>query len=63
MFNSVVKVKINKELYQHLEKVSARRGYASVDEMITHVLEQQITNEPSSEELVEARLRGLGYLG
>ena len=63
MFNSFVKIKVNRDLYQRLKKTSVQRGYASVDEMIQHVLQQEISdNDSKDDELVENRLRGLGYL-
>jgi hypothetical protein len=59
------KIKIPASLYGRLEKAAALQGYASVQELVLHVLENvaRCTEEELSEEEVRKRLQGLGYLG
>ena len=64
MFSSKVKIKIDKSLYDRLTQAAESAGYATVDELITHVLEREVSDQDqaSTEEDVEKRLRGLGYI-
>lgn len=59
------KIKVPASLYDKLEKTAARQGYASVQELALHVLENvaKTDDEELSEEEVRKRLKGLGYLG
>ncbi len=58
------KVKISKPLYDRLAAMAKRAGYATTDEFILHVLEREVSSLESagSDEQVEERLRGLGYI-
>lgn len=58
------KVKLEKELYQRVKEFSNKAGYSSIDEFVSHVLEEAIGSlEPAEdEEVVKQRLQGLGYL-
>ena len=58
------KIKIDKDLYERLEEASQRKGYASTDEFILHVLEREagVPGPPNADREVEQQLRGLGYI-
>ncbi len=62
-----LKLKIENELNQRLEKVSDAGGYSSVEEFILHVVERELEKlDPGageSEEEIRKKLEGLGYLG
>ncbi|MDD8020375.1 MAG: ribbon-helix-helix domain-containing protein [Acidobacteriota bacterium] len=59
-----VKVKLDKELYQKIEKVAETAGYSSPQEFIIHILEKEINHfeGADSEEEIKKRLKGLGYI-
>ncbi len=58
------KIKINKELFEEVKRVSENAGYSSAEEFISHLLEK-VVNPPDAEDndqdLVN-RLQGLGYI-
>jgi metal-responsive CopG/Arc/MetJ family transcriptional regulator len=58
------KVKIDKALYDRIADVAKKGGYSSTDEFIVHVLEKELANfeGADTDEQVEERLRGLGYI-
>jgi metal-responsive CopG/Arc/MetJ family transcriptional regulator len=58
------KVKIEKGLYEKVEKFAAMSGYTSPEEFITHLLEKEIAKieEADSEEEIKKKLKGLGYI-
>ncbi len=58
------KVRIDKALYDRLAEVAAKAGYASTEEFITHILEKEVAkfDEADSDEALQERLRGLGYI-
>lgn len=58
------KVKISKPLYDRLAQMAKRAGYSTTDEFIVHVLEREVSSLESAgtDEQVEERLRGLGYI-
>lgn len=62
MFGS--KIKIEKSLYDRLSEVAQKAGYASVDEFATHILEKEVSklDDTESDEQLQERLRGLGYI-
>jgi len=62
MFGS--KLKIEKDLLDRAEKVAKDAGYSSVSEFVTHVLEKELEKleGASSEEELQNRLKGLGYI-
>ena len=59
---SVVKIKIDKDLFTKLKERSEEVGYSSVDEFITHVLETAVSKSeiPDSADEIKERLKGLG---
>lgn len=62
MFGS--KLKIDKDLIARAEKVAEVAGYSSVSEFVTHVLEKELQKleGAASEEDLQNRLKGLGYI-
>ena len=58
------KIKLDKDLYERLEKCAETAGYSSVEEFIRHTLERAVQSieEADSEEEVKKRLQGLGYI-
>ena len=62
----MAKVKLDTPLYDRAKKVARAAGYSSVDEFILHVIEKEIslleTKEGETDEQVQQRLRGLGYI-
>ena len=58
-------IKLNSDLWQRIEEHARKAGYSSPEEFVEHVLEKAIAaDEPeiASQEEVENRLKGLGYL-
>jgi len=61
---ATAKVKLDKELIKRAEKYAEAAGYSSVEEFISHTLENaivQLEESESAEELQE-KLKGLGYI-
>jgi len=58
------KIKIDKALYDRAKAVADKAGYSSVDEFITNVLEKELAKleDAETDEQLEERLRGLGYI-
>jgi len=60
------KIKLDKDLYESLKRVSERNGYANVDEFTSHILEKYIefVAESADEDDPDImdRLKGLGYI-
>lgn len=58
------KIKLEKSLYDRLAEISGKAGYASVDEFIVNILEKEVAKfeDTDSDEALEERLRGLGYI-
>ena len=58
------KIKIDKGLYERLEKRAGKAGYATTDEFIIHVLEREVSQleRGQDDEEVRKQLRGLGYI-
>ena len=66
---SVSKIKIDKELLKKAREYTAKAGYTSVEEFVSHIIEKEISRseeseseETESEEEVKKRLQGLGYI-
>ena len=64
MFSSRKNIRVDKDLYERLEKKAAEAGYSTTDEFITHVLESAVSGQDESpdRDQVDRQLRGLGYL-
>ena len=58
------KFKIDAHLYQRVKKIAEAAGYASADEFIVHIIERELEKleTADSDEKIEDRLRGLGYI-
>lgn len=58
------KIKLEKELYQKIEKIAEVAGYSSAEEFIIHILEKEVARfeGADSEEEIKKRLKGLGYI-
>jgi metal-responsive CopG/Arc/MetJ family transcriptional regulator len=64
MFSSSVKVKIDKQLWDKLTKISELAGYSSAEEFVIHALEKEVAQieEAETDEEVREKLKGLGYI-
>ena len=62
-----IKLKIDNETKERLDKVSEAGGYSSSEEFILHIIERELDKlDPGaeeSEEEIKKKLEGLGYLG
>ncbi len=58
------KIKLDKDLLKKVEKYAAMAGYSSKEEFVTHCLEREIAKLESadSQEEIEKKLKGLGYI-
>lgn len=58
------KIKIDKALYERVKAVADAAGYSSADEFITNVLEKELAKleDTETDEQLQERLRGLGYI-
>lgn len=58
------KVKLDAHLYDRIKKIADIAGYSSAEEFIVHIIERELSQLESadSDEKVEERLRGLGYI-
>lgn len=57
-------IKLSPDLWRRVEEHAKKAGYSSVEEFVEHVLEKELSrdDQQESQDLVEKRLRGLGYL-
>ncbi len=59
------KIRVSRELFERAKDHAEAAGYSSVEELVSHLLEKEIEGgerSADSEDLVEKRLKGLGYL-
>jgi hypothetical protein len=58
------KVRVEKSLYNKIQKYSDIAGYSSVEEFVHHALEKEIEQfeGADSEEEIREKLKGLGYI-
>jgi hypothetical protein len=58
------KVKLDKALYDRVQKAAELAGYSSTDEFIIHIIEREVATleQAEADDKVEERLRGLGYI-
>lgn len=58
------KIKLDPDLYEKAKALAAKRGYASVEEFVTHLVEGALAAEGGDdpEGDVKDRLSGLGYI-
>jgi len=57
-------VKLNKDLWDRVKKVSEAAGYSSPQEFVQHVLEREVGKLESAESKTALldKMKGLGYL-
>jgi hypothetical protein len=57
-------VKVDRALLTRAERYARLAGYPSVDEFVTHAIENELSrlDDADSEDEVRRRLRGLGYI-
>ena len=57
-------VKLNKDLWARIKRVSDAAGYSAPQEFIEHVLDKEVSklDESQSDEEIVLKLKGLGYL-
>lgn len=60
----MAKIKIDSSLFDRARTIAQAAGYSSVNEFVVHLLEKELEKIESSEcgQVVEERLRGLGYI-
>ncbi len=58
------KIKLDRNLYERLQKTAELAGYSSVDEFVIHLLEKAASDAERAQgkEEVRKRLQGLGYI-
>jgi len=58
------KVKLEKELWQKIQRYAKAAGYATAEEFVQHILEKELAKleEAESNEEIVKKLKGLGYL-
>ena len=58
------KLKLDKHLYERVQKAAELAGYSSTDEFIIHIIEREVATleQAEADDKVEERLRGLGYI-
>jgi hypothetical protein len=59
-----MKIKIDTNLYERARRASELAGYSSVDEFVTHAIENELKRlkVEEAERQVADQLRGLGYI-
>ncbi len=57
-------IKLKKELWAKVKRVSQAGGYSSPEEFVEHVLDKEIAklDDAQSDEEIVRKLKGLGYL-
>ena len=57
-------VKLESHLWDRVVKVAAQAGYSSPEELIQNAVEKELTRleEAEAANIMEQRLRGLGYI-
>ena len=57
-------IKLNSDLWKRVEQHARDAGYSSPEEFVEHVLEKELASrdEQQSQQEIERRLKGLGYL-
>ncbi len=61
------RVRLSGELYERARAHAAQAGYSSVEELVEHCVRKELegggsSDKPVDDELLQARLRGLGYV-
>ena len=60
----MAKIKLDSHLYDRVKKIADIAGYSSPEEFVIHIIERELSQLESAEsdEKIEERLRGLGYI-
>jgi len=60
----VPKIKIDKQLYEQIEKCTEIEGYSSSEEFVKHLIEKEVNRllDADNDPEVLERLKGLGYI-
>jgi len=60
----MAKIKIDSNLYDRVKNAAQKAGYSSIEEFVSHALENEVVKHESndSDEKVADQLRGLGYI-
>ena len=60
----MAKIKLDSHLYDRITKIAEIAGYSSPEEFIVHIIEKELAQleTADTDEKVEERLRGLGYI-
>jgi hypothetical protein len=58
------KLKLDKDVLEKATRYASEKGYSSVEEFITHLIEKEISGDESGEDeaAVREKLQGLGYI-
>ena len=58
------RIKLDREMMAKLRKYAVAAGYSSVEEFVTHALEKELAKleDADSDEEIQKRLKGLGYI-
>jgi predicted CopG family antitoxin len=60
------RIKIDNDLYERAARCAREKGYSSVDEFVSHLVERALreheAKDKDEEAEIEKRLRGLGYI-
>jgi hypothetical protein len=61
---AVAKIKLDAHLYDRIRKIAEVAGYSSPEEFVVHVIERELAKleTADTDEKIEERLRGLGYI-
>ena len=67
MFGGGNRIKLEPDLYEKSTAMAERRGYASLEEMVAHLLEAEIAKEGGGgadrdDAEIKDKLSGLGYI-
>ena len=57
-------IKLNKNLWERIQRCARAAGYSSAQEFVEHVLEKELARleDAASDEEIVKKLKGLGYL-
>jgi metal-responsive CopG/Arc/MetJ family transcriptional regulator len=57
-------IKVNKNLWERIQRCARAAGYSSPQEFVEHVLEKELARleDAESDEEIVKKLKGLGYL-
>jgi hypothetical protein len=60
----MAKIKLDSNLYDRVKKIADVAGYGAPEEFIVHIIEKELSRleTAESDEKIEERLRGLGYI-